>query len=454
MRPRRSLTGPLILILIGAFFLIDNLRPGFAPWSFFRDYWPFLLIGAGVIGLIEVLIAVGQGVETPPRPLGGGWVFWLALWVVIGGIISDHGGLVISDRGVRIRPFTLDGASVLGTGYDYDLPVLDQQTSGASRLVLENLRGDVAVKGADIATIHVSGKKTVRGFSRTEADRADHESAISMERRGDALVLKVASPGNSGDLSVSTDLDISLPKSLALELHSRAGDLTVENLDGNVDLTGTRGDVRVSNVGGTVRVESARSGLVRAADVKRDVDIEGRGGDVQLENVTGESRVHGEFSGTLEFRRLAKSVRFESERSQFYVEAIPGEVKIDPGDVKLSNVTGPVHYSTGSRDIDSRDITGSLDLQIQRGDIRVTQSTTPLPKIDVHTHSGDIQLSLPDKAAFQLNASTSRGEADNSFGAPLETRTANQRASIVGQTGPGPVITAATDRGSIAVRKF
>ena len=53
---RRSITGPLIVIAIGAIFLVRNFRPDLISFRAVADYWPFLLIGAGIIGLLEVLV--------------------------------------------------------------------------------------------------------------------------------------------------------------------------------------------------------------------------------------------------------------------------------------------------------------------------------------------------------------------------------------------------------------
>jgi len=51
-----------------------------------------------------------------------------------------------------------------------------------------------------------------------------------------------------------------------------------------------------------------------------------------------------------------------------------------------------------------------LDLTVVRGDIQVTVGKSPVPKIDVHTHNGDIlTLALPEKAEFQLDGSTAAG---------------------------------------------
>jgi uncharacterized protein DUF2154/cell wall-active antibiotic response 4TMS protein YvqF len=47
--PRRvSLVIPIILITLGALFLIQNWRPAFDPWSILGDYWPLILIFVGL----------------------------------------------------------------------------------------------------------------------------------------------------------------------------------------------------------------------------------------------------------------------------------------------------------------------------------------------------------------------------------------------------------------------
>src|SRR5207302_10350204 len=50
--PRRvSLVLPIILIMVGALFLVRNWRPGFEPLAILLDYWPLLLVFVG-LGMI------------------------------------------------------------------------------------------------------------------------------------------------------------------------------------------------------------------------------------------------------------------------------------------------------------------------------------------------------------------------------------------------------------------
>jgi DUF4097 and DUF4098 domain-containing protein YvlB len=317
--------------------------------------------------------------------------------------------------------------------------------------VLDGVRGNVSLKGEDSGDIRISGRKSIRALNRAAADRADRDTRVHLDRQGDLLVIRTEGAG--GGLQITTDLDITVPKGISVESRGRSGDLTIDDIVGTVDIASGRGDVRVSHIGNDVKIGTARGGSIHGSDLAGAFDLQGRGGDVELNNIAGPVTISGEYSGTLEFRALAKPFRFQSARTEFNAEAVPGTITLDLGNLKMSNVFGPVRFQTGSRDIDASDITNALDLSVDRGDIRVTASKVPLPKIDLRSRHGDISLVLPDKAGFQLKASALQGDAENDYGAPLATQSDGHSATIQGETGHGPQITAVTDRGTVSVKK-
>src|SRR5450755_4849979 len=84
MRPRapRSLAGPIVLIVIGIFFLLANM--GVVEFHqigyWFAHYWPALLILWGVVKLFEYHNANRAGVT--PRGIGAGGVILIVFLVV------------------------------------------------------------------------------------------------------------------------------------------------------------------------------------------------------------------------------------------------------------------------------------------------------------------------------------------------------------------------------------
>ena len=446
MRPR-SITGPLILVVIGVVFLLNNLGHDLPLWSLFSNYWPVLLILMGVIGLVEVLYHAGRGAAIPPRPLaGGGAWFWIILLLFVAWGSNNRGGF-------QLGRLNAGGINILGTDYEYDVNAVSP-AQGVTRVVLDNIHGNLSLKGEDTGEVKVSGRKTVRAFNRNEADRGNEQSQVRVERQGDLLIVHAEEPHTGRMLSISTDLDITLPAGINVEARGRNGDLTVEDISGSVDVTSGHGDVRLNNIGKDVKIESSRTGLVRATSVKGSLDLQGRGGEVQIEKVDGQVTINGEYSGTLEFRELAKPLHFSSARSDFRVEQIPGSVTLDLSEMKINNVVGPVRFQTGTRDVQVTDVTNSLEITLDRGDVQVTQTKTPLPKMEIRSKNGDVTLTAPEKSAFELDGRTNQGEAQNEFGAPIEGQTDGRGATLKGRVGGGgPRISLTTDRGSLTVRR-
>jgi hypothetical protein len=446
VKPRPgSITGPVILVLIGLVFLLNNLGHDVPIWSLVWDYWPLLLIGIGVIGLIEVMYYVGRGAPVPPRPLAGGGIFWIIVSVAFVGWAAHHGG-------IHLGPFTNGGVNILGSEYEFDVNATGA-SDGITRVVLDNLHGNLSLKGEDGGDVKVTGRKTIRAFDKDDADRANQQSEVKVDRQGDLLVIRAEQPGGSRLLSVSTDLDITLPKGLDIEARGRSGDLTIDEIGGSVDVINGHGDVRLTNIGKDVRIEASHSGLIRASEVKGAVDVQGNGSEVQIDDVHGQVTVNGEFGGTLEFRALAGPLRFQSNASDLRAEQVPGDISVDLGDVKINNAVGPVRYKSGTRDIHVTDVTNSLELDIGHGDIDLVQTKSPLPKMDIHTRNGDLTLSVPEKSDFDLDGRTKRGDIDNDFGDALRTDQEGKGGTIRGKVGNGPEIKLSTDRGTLTVKK-
>src|SRR5260370_36833676 len=65
---RGSVIGPVILIGIGALFLLRNLWPEIPMADIISRYWPFVLIAWGGLRLVEILL---WGIMSKPVPRKG-----------------------------------------------------------------------------------------------------------------------------------------------------------------------------------------------------------------------------------------------------------------------------------------------------------------------------------------------------------------------------------------------
>ena len=78
---------------------------------------------------------------------------------------------------------------------------------------------------------------------------------------------------------------------------------------------------------------------------------------------------------------------------------------------------------------------------------------TKLGSVQVENRRGDIQIYVPDKAGFQLDARARNGEVHSDF-SELKIDDANDQATAVGTVGGGgPRLVVTNEHGTIEIRK-
>jgi DUF4097 and DUF4098 domain-containing protein YvlB len=439
---RRSLTGPLMLLIIGGLFLWHNLHPEAPLFELASQYWPFILIGWGLLRLVEVLFSPDDGWR---GSFTGGEVVLVVLLCFAGmAVFQAH------QYGIR---FNTGGLQWFGEQYDYPVAV-NAPAAGMKRIVFENPRGNIKVTGGDVQQITVNGHKYVRAYNHADADRTNGNTPVELVPQGDQLLVRSNQDRAPDNQRVSDDLEVVVPRSMAVEAHGgNTGDFEIEDVAGTVDLASNHGDVRLSKIGGDARLDVGRSSVIRAVDVKGKVDLNGRGTDVELENISGQVTITGSYDGTLEFKNLAKPLQFEGTRNtQINVQAVPGQISMDRGEFSGSGLVGPVKLVTDARDIKMQKFTQSLELETQHGDVEL-QPGSPMPSIEARSGFGNVVLILPDKAAFRLDATADRGEAINDYGQPIVREMDGRTGRLKGNLGDGPAMHLTAHRGSIEVRK-
>ncbi len=447
MRPR-SIIGPLLLVLIGALFLVNNLHPEL-PWiDLLSKYWPYLLIAWGTLRLIEILI--WWFLDKPlSRGISGGE------WVAITFIVLIGTGLFVSQHWWVQRPW-IRGVEMFGETYDY--PVNAEQNVGKTpQILIENLRGNARIIGSAEDKVKVTGRKSIRAMAKNDADAADRQTPIEVTVQGDHVTVRTNQERATGSQRVSMDIEISVPRGASVEARGRYGDFDISEIAGETKVVSDNAGVRLQNIGSQVRVDLRRSDIVRAVNVKGgvEVSVKGRGEDLELDNIEGPTVVTGTYTGDLKFRKLAKSFSFSTQATEFQVAKVPGQIHITVGDIRGNNLVGPVRLEARSRgrDIELVDFTQAAEVTVGRGNIDLRPAKGEMGKIVARTDAGDIDLSLPGGAQFTLAADTRRGDVQNDFGTPLTTESSHNGSSLKGSVGQGPAITLTTDRGSITVRK-
>ncbi len=163
-----------------------------------------------------------------------------------------------------------------------------------------------------------------------------------------------------------------------------------------------------------------------AANGTSGVSIDTGSGSLDVENVQGPVNIHTD-SGDITARNLKG----------------PMTMDVSSGSIRVDGVNGQLKATTSSGDVVVRAATlsGQSALKTNSGSVRFAGALDPKGSYQLATNSGDIDLTLPANAAFQLSATTGSGSINNAFG-----------NNIVG-TAPRAQITATIGSGSVVVDK-
>lgn len=452
-RRRTSLVGPVILLALGIVFLLAQL--GKIAWSSILDWygswWPLILIGAGLLLLVEWMFdqrreyADGQ---RPARFVGGGIIFLLIVLAITGA--SSHGASrALAWKNENLGPDLPFMTFFRGDEHDVDDVLTGPITDGGT-LLIRAPYGDVTVTGSsDDGQVHVSVHKNIRAHNDEEVESRRQRLQPVFSGSGGSIVLTAPAIEGGHD-----DLTVQVPRNVVLTVNAEHGSINVQEIHAPVTVTSSgSGEVNVSGIGGTVSAHLNNSDASFSAhSVSGGVSIEGHAGDISLSDISGPVTVQGEFFGTTSVAHAANAVSFHTKRTQFDAARIDGELSIENGsDLEANTVLGPVTLNTSYRNITLSRVQGSVKVTNRDGSVTVTNAP-PMGAIDITNQHGAVDVGLPDKAGFVLNAQTNHGDIENDFGlSDLENNNVNVLTGTI--AGGGPSVRIQTSDGDVTVRK-
>ncbi len=228
------------------------------------------------------------------------------------------------------------------------------QASGASRLELENLRGEVVVRTWDRDAVQVKANDS-------------QSRLVTIDRSGSTISIEVDVERGMG-LTGSIDFEVTVPRTL---------DLNVEGMALDVDIEGAGGQVEVTTVQGSVRVQGGRE----------TISVESVFGEVVVEGAEGEIDVTG----------VAGSVTIRDCSGEIYAESVGGDLILE---------------GISARDIEAGTVGGSL---------RFEGAILDGGMYNFGTHGGQIWLYLPAGMNARVEAVTLAGDIEVDYpGAPSE----------------------------------
>jgi hypothetical protein len=446
-RRRRSIFSGLLLILIGALFLARNYGTGSQVWLIMERWWPLIFILWGIAKLYDHFMAQRTGEVAPPTVSAGEVLIVLLLLAVVGGVwIRDWG---INHSG------DWDNGPLFGNTYTFTEEVPAQKIPANAHIILRTTRGNITVHAEDAAEIKATARKTTRGDNEEEGKNRSDQVHMRVTQTDNDVILEPQGENGSSGGSVSVDIDVNVPKTASVNVDTTHGDIDITGVGGDVTATG-RGDEAVRQTGGDVSIES-HGGAVTVTGVGGLVRVSGSGNEVEVTDVKGVVTVDGEFYGPLRFTHAPKGVHFVSHISDISVATLSGRMEINgPGDMSITDAPGDATISTSKRDLTLENVTGRIHLENRGGNVTVRFSQPPQNPVDISNHSGDIELTVPEKSSFDLSARAHNGEIESDFDdlSSKVTKERNRDAVLETTTGAhGPKIQLVTVYGTIRLHK-
>lgn len=190
---------------------------------------------------------------------------------------------------------------------------------------INNIRGDVQIKGWERAEVEVSG----------ELDDLAEELVFTVE--GNRVTIDVRMPASDVNWGDGSDLKIYLPMASRVKFVGVSTDVSANNIQGGMQLQTISGDIfarqigaqlMLSSVSGDIDVDGS-SGRLRATTISGALRIESSALDVNIEAVSGDQRV------------------FLQRFDQVSLRSVSGEVKLRGllsagGGLDVSSVSGDI----------------------------------------------------------------------------------------------------------------
>ena len=400
---RRSITAPLLIILVGCLLLAQNLLADFSIWRLFAQQWPWLLVLAGGLRLLEHALAAARG-EAGPAPMRGGALVAAILLCCVGS--AAHA----LDRAFSGGGFAVDWPSFGVLERSHEIPVSGSwPASGAKLLRIENFQGELHVIGDAEDSVRLAGVRRVTEVGADEAREASDARPVRFEVEGETLALRLQ---GAGGRRLSADLTVHAPRALALALSGGRGALRIESFDAAVSIK-TDGSVDLAGVAGGVDIELGRGRRVAARELGADFRLEGSARDVEIDRVAGAVSIEGRVFGDIDLSDVGP-LSIRDRRLRLNAPGrLRGTARLDGSDLKLEGLEGDLTLETEGRwEVSLARLGGKATIRGDRGSVDVRLDAEPLSDLTVDLEDGEIRAAVPSAGAYLLDARAPRVDSD------------------------------------------
>jgi DUF4097 and DUF4098 domain-containing protein YvlB len=256
------------------------------------------------------------------------------------------------------------------------------------------------------------------------------------------------------------NLTVTVPKSARVTVNATKGDVTAAGLGAGISLTASSGDVRLSEIVGSVQahLSGSKHDLAHlsggkhdfsAHDIQGDIESDGDANDLTFSDIKGKITHDGEILGDVHMEAVSGAVHLHTTVTDLQLVELPGDLTLNPDDLRINQARGQVRVTTHSKDIDLSQIYG--DSYVEDRDGRIAIEPAGAFGIDARNTKGDVEVTLPPSASAKVEAHTRNGDIVSEYAiAPTEGE--NKLATFTIGSGSTRIMLSA-ENGDVRIKK-
>jgi DUF4097 and DUF4098 domain-containing protein YvlB len=438
-----SAIGPILLVGAGviALLVVSGRLDAGAFWAWYGQWWPLLLIGAGVALLGEWALDMRRRI---PVRRSGSFVGILIFLGILGAMAAAHNHFYMG-------PFHGD----FGDGdffntfglpeHDSDQPVDNRQIPANASIEIRVPRGDVSITASDQANLEVQAHEVAYAGSDEAAKKIFTAEQAQVTVNGAAVTIQ--SPANERG---RVNLSVTVPKTAHVTVNAGWDNVTASGLGAGIDIT-ARGDVHLSSIAGPVVAHfvSGRHDVFAAQDVQGDITLEGNVNDVTLSDIKGGISQSGDIPGDVSMANVTGPVHLHTSVTTLDAAALSGDLTLNDDDLRIAGAKGQVRVTTHSKDVDLSQIDGDTIVEDRDGAIRVEAVGTY--SVEAKNSKGDVEITLAPNASATVDGRTHNGAVITDFAL---TVSGDEDKTVSGRIGGGAArIVLSSDNGDLHIKK-
>ena len=309
---------------------------------------------------------------------------------------------------------------------------------GLKFLEVNNAFGAIRITGADNGPFGWSQKLNVRARTDAVVQQFARNLLCRADLAGDRLKLVVTVPDSREPHSFQSDLEITVPKSIAVQTHDQFGRTEITRLNGDVEAANRFGSMEVRDISGKVRAETSYAalkinntgpatlknafGAVDAAGIHGPLDAETSYATLDARDIGGPVKLRNQF-GAIRVEN-AGDADVKTSYAELHVQAINRGARLvnQFGRVSAEAITGSVRAETSYGAMDITGPGGSFSCENQFGGITVRATSATLTNLEARTSYGSLTVRLPSVLKPAIQAHTSYGDIESDFPVLMKPR--------------------------------